>query len=321
MFQTLRRRQALAAMAVLPFARPAAAQGRPVRLVVPYSAGSGPDLFARRFAQGLAPRLGNAVVIDNRGGASTMIGAEHAAASAPDGHTLFLGTSTTFAANPHLVENIRYRTEQFQPISMLVRTRLALYAAPQLAATDMAGVIALAKAAPEPLHYGITGRGNSTHLTGEALKLAAGIALNDVPYRGTPAMQQGVMRNDIPLAIDGIPAWLSLVREGRVRIIAVTGETRVPALPDTPTFAEAGVRDTGHQHWYGLLAPAGLQALVLAQLHAATVATMQDAELWRNLTHEGATIETNTPAAFAALIAEETRTWGAVIRRVGMKLE
>jgi tripartite-type tricarboxylate transporter receptor subunit TctC len=314
------RRALLAALAAMP-AVARAQSSRPVRLVVPYSAGSGPDIFARRFAQGMAARLGQAIVVDNRGGASTMIGAEHVAGAAPDGTTLFLGTSTTFAANPHLVERIGYRTEQFQPISMLVRTRLALYAAPQLAATDMAGVIALARAAREPLHYGITGRGNSTHLTGEALKLAAGIQLIDVPYRGTPMMQQGIMRGDLPLAIDGIPAWLSVVQERRVKVIAVTGDQRVAALPETPTFAESGVRDTGHQHWYGLLAPAGLPAPLLARLHAATVETMQDQELWRNLTHEGATVETQSPEAFAALIAEETETWGRVIRRVGLKLE
>ncbi len=315
------RRGILVALATLPALRLAEAQARPIRLVVPYSAGSGPDIFARRLAQGMSARLGNPIVVDNRSGATTMLGAEHAAASAPDGHTLFMGTSTTFAANPHLFQKINYRIEQFQPISMLIRTRLALYAGPSLAAQDMAGVIALAKAAPQPLHYGITGRGNSTHLTGEALKLAAGLDMVDVPYRGTPMMQQGIMRGDLPLAIDGIPAWLSLVQEKRVKVIAVTGETRVPALPDTPTFAESGVRDTGHQHWYGLLAPAGLEAPVLARLHQATVATMGDAELWRNLTHEGATIETNTPEAFGTLIAEETETWGRIIRRIGLTLE
>ncbi len=315
------RRGILGVMAALPALHMAEAQSRPIRLVVPYSAGSGPDIFARRLAQGLSARLGNPMVVDNRSGATTMLGAEHVAASAPDGHTLFMGTSTTFAANPHLFQRINYRLEQFQPISMLIRTRLALYANSSLAADDMAGVIALAKAAPQPLHYGITGRGNSTHLTGEALKLAAGLDMVDVPYRGTPMMQQGIMRGDLPLAIDGIPAWLSLVQEKRVKVIAVTGSTRVPALPHTPTFAESGVRDTGHQHWYGLLAPAGLPAPVLARVHEATVATMDDAELWRNLTHEGATIETNTPEAFTAMIADETETWGRIIRRIGLTLE
>lgn len=316
-----RRRVLLGALATAAITGPAAAQGRPVRLVVPYSAGSGPDIFARRLAQGMAPRLGSAVVVDNRSGATTMLGAEHVAASAPDGLTLFMGTSTTFAANPHLFSRINYRIEQFQPISLLIRTRLALYASPNLAANDMPGVIAQAKAARQPLHYGITGRGNSTHLTGEALKIAAGIDLIDVPYRGTPMMQQGIMRGDLALAIDGIPAWLSLVQERRAKVIAVTGDARVPALPDTPTFAESGVRDIGHQHWYGLLAPAGLPAPVLAHLHAATIGTMGDAELWQNLTHEGATIETNTPESFGALIAEETETWGRIIRRIGLSLE
>ena len=321
MLHRMGRRLALAAMASLPLAGVARAQARPTRIVVPYSAGSGPDLFARRLAQGLAARLGTSIVVDNRGGASTILGAEHVASSAPDGLTLMMTASTTFAANPHLYRRLSYDIAQFQPISMLVLTRLALYASPAFAATDMAGAVALARAAREPLHYGISGRGNSTHLTGEALKIAAGIDLLDVPYRGTPAMQQGVMRGDIPLAIDGIPAWLPVARDGRVKVLAVTGQGRVGALPDVPSFAETGLADTGRQHWYGFFAPAGLAAPVLERIHAATIATMADQELWASLAREGATIETSTPDAFATRIAAEAEAWGRVIRRVGMTLE
>lgn len=315
------RRGVLAGGAALAMARVAWAQARPVRLVVPYGAGSGPDVFARRLAQGLAARLSTTVLTDNRPGATTILGTEHVAAAAADGHTLLMGTSTTFCANPHLFRRLPYAIGQFQPITLLIRTRLALYASNGFPPADMAGVVAAARAAREPLSYGITGRGNSTHLTGEALKIAAGIELMDVPYRGTGIIQQGLIRNDIPLAIDGIPAWLGLVREQRVKVIGVTGTSRVGALPDTPTFAEAGLADTGHQHWYGLFAPAGLPAPLLATLHAATVATMADGDLWQNLTHEGATVETQSPQAFSALIAEETETWGRVIRRIGLTLE
>lgn len=318
---SLPRRATLGAAATLAVGRSARAEARPVRLVVPYSAGSGPDLFARQFAQGLAAQLDAPVVVDNRGGATTMIGAEFVASAPADGNTLFMGTSTTFLTNPFLFRRLPYDLSKFQPISLLIRTRLALYANVDLPTNDLAGVVALAKAARDPLQYGITGRGNSTHLTGEALQIAAGITLVDVPYRGTGAMQQGVMRNDIPLAIDGIPAWLGLVAERRAKVIAVTGGSRVAALPETPTFAEAGMSDLGRQHWYGLFSPAGVPAPVLERLHAATVATMQDATLWRNLVHEGAIIETNTPQAFVAMIAEEKEIWGAIIRRVGVTLD
>lgn len=298
------------------------AQGlKPIRLVVPYSPGSGPDIFARTLASGLQQRLGNPVVVENRGGASTIIGTDHAATSPADGTVLLMGSSTTFAANPHLYSKLRYKTSDFQPITLLIRTRLALYASPAFGAEDMQGVIARARAAAQPLHFGITGRGNSTHLTGEALKIAAGIELQDVPYSSVASMQQGLMSNDLPLAVDGIPAYLPLIRDGRIKVIAVTGNKRVEALPDTPTFAEAGVKDTGHQHWYGLLAPAGLPAAELSRLHAATIETMQDAALWKNLTYEGATVETNTPEQFTALLAEESQAWGAIIRRIGLKIE
>lgn len=234
------RRAVLGAATAALLGRGAFAQSRPVRLVVPYGAGSGPDLFARQFAQGLQARLDTPVVVDNRGGATTIIGAEHVASAAPDGLTLFMGTSTTFLTNPFLFRRLPYDISRFQPISLLIRTRLALYAAKDLPAADMAGVLRLARTAASPLLYGITGRGNSTHLTGEALKAATGIELTDVPYRGTSLMQQGLIRNDLPLAIDGIPAWLGLLNEQRVKVIAVTGDTRVGALPTTPTFVEAG---------------------------------------------------------------------------------
>jgi tripartite-type tricarboxylate transporter receptor subunit TctC len=179
---------------------------------------------------------------------------------------------------------IQYRTADFQPISLLIHTRLALYAGPGFPADDMAAVVTRAKATPQPLQFGITGRGNSTHLTGEALKSAAGIELQDVPYSSVTSMQQGLMSNDLPLAADGIPAYLQLVRDRRLKVIAVIGNSRVEALPHTPTFAEAGVKDTGRQHWYGLLAPAGVPASKMARIHAATTATMRDTALWKNLT-------------------------------------
>ncbi|MEO3474604.1 tripartite tricarboxylate transporter substrate binding protein [Roseomonas sp. CAU 1739] len=317
----MHRRAALGAAVALVAGRPTLAQARPIRLVVPYSAGSGPDLFARQFAQGLAARLDSPVVVDNRGGATTIIGAEFVASAPADGLTLFMGTSTTFLTNPFLFRRLPYDIAKFQPISLLIRTRLALYGSPDLAADDMAGVVALAKAATNPMHYGITGRGNSTHLTGEALQIAAGISLVDVPFRGTGMMQQGLIRNDLPLAIDGIPAWLSLAAERRVKVIAVTGDTRVGALPQTPTFAEAGISDLGRQHWYGLFSPAGIPAPALARLNAATIATMQDVAPWQSLVHDGGVIETNSPEAFSAMIGEEKDIWGAIIRRVGLTLE
>ena len=309
------------AMLGMVLAGPALAQGRRLRLVVPYGAGSGPDLFARSFAALLAARLEEAVVVDNRPGASTLIGAEHVQAAAPDGRTLLLGTSTTFCTNPVLFRRLPYDPARFTAITPVLRTRLALYASPSVPARDVAGALALARAAREPLHYGMTGRGNCTHLTGEALKSAAGIELQDVLYRGTGILQQGIVRGDIPLAIDGIPAWLPLAADGRVRVLAVTGEGRVGALPDVPSFAEAGLADMGRNHWYGLFAPQGLAAPVLARLHAAAVAVMADAPAWARLVHEGGEIETRAPPAFAAMVAEERDAWGAVIRRIGLVLD
>lgn len=314
-------RRALTLGGFLALGATAARAARPVRLVVPYAPGDGPDLFARRFAQGMAERIGLPVVVDNRPGAATMIGTEYVASAVPDGLTLLLATSTTFAANPHLFRQLNYSIAQFQPITLLVRVRLALYASTGFGARGMAAVLAGARAAPDPLQYGITARGDATHLAGEALQQAAGIVLQDVPYRGTALMQQGLLRDDIPLAIDGIGAYLNLLGKGRVNAIAVTGAARVAVLPDTPTFAEAGIAELGRQPWYGLLAPAGLDPEVLADLNAAAVDTMRVAGLRDALARQGAAVETQSPAAFATLIAEETEAWGAIIRRVGLSMD
>ena len=238
-----------------------------------------------------------------------MLGTEHAAGAAPDGHTLLMGTSTTFAANPHLFRRVNYSLAQFRPISLLIRVRLALYANADLPADDMAGVVALAKAAPQPLPYGVTARGNSTHLTGEALKIAAGIEMTDVPCT-TGSMQQGLIRGDIPLAIDGIPAWLGLARERRVKVIGVTGEGRVGALPEVPTFGEAGLSDSATSSGTACSPPPG------SPRPSSRGCTRRRSPPWptRNsrssLTHGGCDDRDERPDRFAALIAEETEASG-----------
>lgn len=295
--------------------------GRLVRLVVPYAPGGGPDVFARRFAQGMSERIGLPMVVDNRPGATTVIGTEYVAGAAPDGLTLLLATSTTFVVNPHLFRQLSYSIEQFQPVTLLARVRLALYASTGFGARSMQSVLDGARAAPDPMQYGITARGTATHLTGEALQRAAGIALQDVPYRTTALMQQGLLRDDIPIAIDGIGAYLTLLGKGRVNAIAVTGAERVPALPAIPTFTEAGIAELGPQPWYGLLAPAGLDPETLAALNAAAADTLREPALRDALFREGASAETQSPAAFAALIAEETETWGAVVRSIGLSMD
>lgn len=290
---------------------------RPLRLVVPYGPGAGADALARRLARGMAERLGGLpVVVDNRPGGATLLAAEHVAAAAPDGLTLLVAPSTTFAANPQWAGRADDLLEKLQPVTLLVRTPLALYASAGFGARDMVAVLDGARAAPDPLQYGITARGDATHLTGEVLQQATGIALQDVPYRATGLIQQGLLRGDIPLAIDGIGGYAALASKGALNVIAITGTARSPLLPQAPTFAEVGIAGLERPPWYGLLAPAGLDPEVLAGLHAAVVGALRDPALRETLAREGAAAETQSPAAFAALIGQETAAWDAVARRV-----
>ncbi len=310
--------------AALLLARAARAQGFPdraVRLIMPYGPGSEPDLLGRQLAQGMAPVLGQPVVVENRVGASSMIGAEAVANARPDGHTLLFAGSTVFAANPHLFSRTPYRPEQFQPITLLMRGRILLYTNPAAGYADLKDLIARAKAAQEPLRFGSTGRGNGTHLSAEQFRAQAGVELTDIAYRTTVEMQQGLMRGDIDMAFDSIGPYLGLLRDGRLKALGTAGARRISVLPEVPTFAEQGFPDLGMPYWYGLYAPAGLPAPVLATLHRAAVAAMSDPALLARAEQQGAIIETQDVATFTEMNRSEFIAWGRLIGALGVKLD
>ncbi len=318
------RRGTGALAAALLLATAARAQGFPdraVRLVMPYGPGSEPDLLGRQLAQGMSPVLGQPVVVENRVGASSMIGAEAVANARPDGYTLLFGGSTVFASNPHLFSRTPYRPEQFQPITLLMRGRILLYTSPAAGYADLKDLIARAKAAREPLRFGSTGRGNGTHLSAEQFRVQAGVGLTDIAYRTTVEMQQGLMRGDIDLAFDSVGPYLGLIRDGRLKALGTAGARRISVLPDIPTFAEQGFPELGMPYWYGLYAPAGLPATVLATLHRAAVAAMSDPALLARAEQQGALIETQDVAAFTEMNRAEFIAWGRLISALGVKLD
>lgn len=294
---------------------------RPLRLIMPYGPGSEPDLLGRQLAQGMGPVLGQAVVVENRVGGSSMIGAEAVANARPDGHTLLFAGSTVFAANPHLFGRVPYRPEQFQPITLLMRGRILLYTNPAAGYADLRDLVAKAKVAREPLRFGSTGRGNGTHLSAEQFRVQAGLDITDIAYRTTVEMQQGLMRGDIDLAFDSVGPYLGLVRDGRLKALGTAGARRIGALPDVPTFTELGYPDLGMPYWYGLYAPAGLQPTILARLHQAAVTAMSDPALLARAEQQGATIETQDVTAFEAMNRSEFAAWGRLIGALGVRLD
>lgn len=316
------KRRALGALALAPLARGAAAAERPerpIRIVVSFTAGSEPDILARALAPVLQAQLGQPVVVDNRVGAASVVAAEHVSQQRPDGYTVLLTSSSTFCVTPHLFANLPFRVEQFQPLTLLMRGQLAMYCDPKLPVHTVAEMVAYARALPQPMPYAAN-VGLVAHLSGERLKQATGIELLDVSYRGTPAAQQMMIRGDVAMTFDGVAAYLGLVRNGDIRALAVTGERRIPALPEVPTFTEAGFPDVAQPYWYGLFAPAGVPEPVVRKLVGAVHVALAEARLGEQMTAQGAELRGNSPAEFSAMVAAERERWGALIRRIGLRL-
>ncbi|WP_431283667.1 Bug family tripartite tricarboxylate transporter substrate binding protein [Humitalea sp. 24SJ18S-53] len=319
-------RRALAGAALgLSLAPRAQAQGawpdRPVRIVVAFSAGGEPDILARAMQPAMQAVLGQPVVIDNRPGATTLIAAEHVAQARPDGYTLLLTSSTTFAVNPHLFSRLPYRLDQFRPITQLMRAQLALYSSPKLPVRTVAELIDYARGRPNGITYATTNRGAVAHLAGERMKQLTGLTMTDVAFRGSAAAAQALIRGDVDIGFDGLATYLGLLRSGEVRALAVTGDKRVDVLPDVPTFAEAGFPDMAQGYWYGLFAPAGVPDAIAARILAATRAGLAGDGLTAQMVAQGATMEGIDPAAFQDLLTSESARWGALIQGIGLKLD
>ncbi|MCG7364174.1 tripartite tricarboxylate transporter substrate binding protein [Roseomonas sp. ACRSG] len=311
----------LTASLVPAAARAADYPSRPVRIVVAFSPGGEPDILIRAMAPAMQEALGQPVVVDNRPGATTIIAAEHVSQAPADGYTLLLTSSTTFAVTPHLFKKLPYRLEQFKPIALLMRAQLALYSNPRLPVRSVAELVEYARKQPDPVTFTTTNRGAVAHLSGERMKQVTGIAMTDVPFRASSAAAQALIRGDVDVGFDGVASYVELVKAGEIRALAVTGEKRVAALPDTPTFAEAGFPDVAQPYWYGLFAPAGVPDVVVEKVLAATRSALKGAALGSQMQAQGATLEGTGPEAFARLLTAERESWGALIRGIGLKLD
>jgi tripartite-type tricarboxylate transporter receptor subunit TctC len=318
-------RRALAGGALsLGLARSARAQSwpdRPVRIIVAFSPGGEPDILMRGMQPLMQEALGQPVVIDNRPGASTQIGAEAVAQARPDGYTLLMTSSTTFAVNPHLRPDLPYRLSQFRPITQLLQAQLALYANPRLPIRTVAELIDYARRQPNGVTYTTTLRGGVAHLAGERMKQITGLQMQDVPFRASTAAAQAIIRGDVDIGFDGLATYLGLVRGGEIRALAVTGTRRTDALPDVPTFAETGYPDLAQGYWYGLFAPAGTPDAAVTRILAAVQAASRNEHLRSIWAAQGSTLDSMDPDTFQTLLATESARWGALIRGIGLKLD
>lgn len=303
---------------------PAAAQypAKPVRLVVPFPAGSTPDIVGRTLGEKLREAWGQPIVVDNKTGAGGNIGTAEAAHAAPDGYTLLIGINGPIAVNRALYKELPYDPEKdLEPLSLLASGAQMLAVHPSVPAADLGQFIAYAKANPDKLSYGSVGAGSASHLTMELLKSQAGIALVHVPYRGFPPVVQDLLAGNIQATFAIIPAVLPQVKAGKLKALAVTSARRTPIAPDVATVAEQGFPRFDATAWIGLLAPAGLPREIAARIAGDTQRAMALPEVRELLGKQGFDVVGSTPAEFAKFIRSETAKWTAVVKATGARAE
>jgi tripartite-type tricarboxylate transporter receptor subunit TctC len=287
---------------------------RPIKMIVPFSAGSSSDTIARIVAIKMGERLGQQVVVENRVGGSTIIGTDAVAKSVPDGYTLLLANTTTHAASAALNATLPFDpVKDFAPVAMVGVSPFVLIGATQVAAPTLKDFVALAKQTPGWLSYASAGTGTLAHLAGELFKRKAGIDVTHVPYRGSAQSMVDLMQGRIDLSVSTIPPTLQHIREGKLRAFATMSEKRNAMLPDTPTVAEAGVPGCEAALWTAIVVPAGVPADVIQRLNAAVLAAVATPEIQQALTIQGVDPEPGPPEMVSERIKADIVKWKDVV--------
>lgn len=319
----LTRRLALASALAVPalaVRAQAAWPDRQVRIVVPFPPGGGLDALGRALAAELSPRWGQAVVIDNRPGGSTVPGTDIVAKAAPDGHTLLLTADNSITSNPHVIRGLPHDPlKDLAPVTHLVDVHQMVLVHPSVDARDMAALVAAAKARPGVLNFGSYGTASQPHLLFGALMAATGIELVQVPYRGLTPAVLATIAGEVQMTLAGVASSREHLAAGTLRALAVGRPSRLPQLPEVPTLAEAGFPQIDPRTWFGILAPAGtpepLRVRIAADIRTAMVAP---AVAERHLTPNGYTVHAGTPAEFGAFIAADYEYKATLIRTAGI---
>jgi tripartite-type tricarboxylate transporter receptor subunit TctC len=307
---------------LLAFTTLAAAQDyptKPVRIVVPFPPGALNDTVGRIIAAELSERMGKQFIVDNRGGAGGVIGAEIVANAPKDGHTLLIVSLAT-AVNPHLYKLPYEPVKAFAPISLIVTSPNVVAVYPGLPVNSIKELIALAKAKPGELQYGSSGVGTFVHLGGELFKLAAGIDMLHVPFKGTAPAMIDLMAGNTKVTFGSTTSTIPHLRTGKVRALGLGGARRSPALPDLPTVTEAGLPYEA-ANWIGLVAPAGTPAAIVERLHKEIVEIQNSPKVQQQFANEGAEIARMSIAEFGAHQLSELEKWGKVVREAGIKAQ
>ncbi len=292
---------------------------KPVRLVIPFPAGGPADVLGRAIAQRLAQKWGQPVVVDNKGGANTLISAQEVARAAPDGYTLFMPLDSTYTMNPALYSRLPYDPlKDFASISIVARQSIVLTATDRTPFKTVADLVAAAKASPDSINYGSST--TSTQLAGETFTRHTGTKLVHVPYRGASEVVKGMLSGDVQVSFDGIASNVPHIKTGKIRALATTGAARSAALPDVPTLAEAGLKGYDLVMWNALAAPAGTPRPIIEQINKDVVEVVKRPDITDELKVFGFEMAGTTPEEMDETIRKETARYTPLINELGLKL-
>ncbi len=312
----------LSCLGLAPFAALAADAGfpsRPVTLVIPFPPGGATDVNGRVIAQRLGKELGQPVVIENRGGAGTVIGASYVSKAAPDGYTLLIGSGTTFTVNPAIRPNLPYDpVKGFEPIGLAGRVGLILLANSEVPVQTVKQFVDYVKASPGKYSYASYGTGTTSQFAGETILHAAGLKMTHVPYKGSAPAMTDLMGGQVPFSVDTVSATIPQLKSGKIKAIAVTTAKRSTLLPDVPTMAESGYPEVSTDTWLALAAPKGLPPEVKARLEKALAATIADPDTRAKLSAQGLEPGYSNSAAVSELIAKELPLMRAIAARANI---
>lgn len=303
-------------------AQPAAYPSQPVKWIVPYVAGGGTDNLARALAEAMQPSLGQPLVIDNRPGASTNIGVSVLMQSRPDGYTIMQAENAALLFNEHMFAKLPYKpASDFTYIGTIGRFPVALVVHPDFPAKNVAEFVRYVKANPDKVNYASPGSGSPHHMAMELFKQKAGIGITHVPYKGAAPAMTDVMGGQVPTMMLDLASGLPIIKAGKVRVLAIALPQRAGALPEVPTFAEAGFSDVNAYAFHGLIGPAGMPPEAVARLNAELRKAMSAPKVVKLFSEFGFEALPGTPQDFYKLARAESERWGRIIQTAGVKLD
>jgi len=314
---------ALQALPATALAQTAAAwPTKPIRVVVPFPAGGPVDSTMRALGAKMTASLGQTVIIDNKGGAAGVLGADNVAKSAPDGYSLLFSSTGALSIVPNLAPNLPYNPQKdLQPVTQALKVPTALVVSASSKYNSLNDLLADARARPGKINYASAGSGTTTHLEVELLKREAKVDMAHVPYRGAAPAITDILGGQVELMMADVPVVMPFIKGGKLKALVVTSAKRVPVLPQVPTTAELGLPKVEVYDWYGMLAPAGTPPAIVARVHEAVTQALRLPDLKKTFAEQGVEVVASRPEEFGPFIFAETARWGALARSVGAKLD